>query len=112
MKIETGKADPDHSHSFEDITTQVITVHIEATLDHNTRTDVTTAGAAHNDLTQPTEDAATDLTMTHHTDHIADHPHIEVLQVIGPEITVYHINDHPTDLQDMNLTNQIHISSG
>ena len=55
---------------------------------------------------------ATDLTVTLHTSHIADHPNIEALQVIDPEITGDHIHDHPIDLQDMNLTNQIHIPAG
>ena len=96
--IETDKANPDHSPTFEDIATQVITTDIEATLDHNTRIDTTTTGAVYDDLTQPTEDTATYLTMTHHTGHIASHPNIEAL----PEITVDHIHDHPIDLQGMN----------
>ena len=82
MKIETGEANPDHSPSFKDLTAWVIAIHIEATLDHNTRVDATTTGAAHNDLTQSTEDTATNLTVTHHTGHITDHPNIEALQVI------------------------------
>ena len=52
MKIETGKDDPDHSPTIEDITPRVITICIEATLDHNTRIDAATTGAAHNDLAQ------------------------------------------------------------
>ena len=47
---------------------------------------------------------ATDLAMTHHTGHIADHLNIKALQVIDPEIAVDHIHNHHTDLQDMNLT--------
>ena len=105
--METREADPDHSPTFEDITAQVIMIHIEATLDHNTGID-----AARDNLTQPTRETATDLAMTHHTSHIADHPNIEVLQVIDPEITVGHIHNNPTDLQDMNLTAQIHIPAG
>ena len=77
-----------------------------------TRIDAATTGAAHNNLTQPIETTAIDLTATHHTDHIADHPHIEALQVIDPEITVDHIHDHPIDLQAMNLADQIHILAG
>ena len=98
MLIETGEANPDHSPTFEDIAAQVIVIHIEATLDHNTEIDATTTGAAHDDLALPTEDTATDLTMTHHTGHITDHPNIKPLQVINPKITVDCIHDHPTDL--------------
>ena len=50
--------------------------------------------------------------MTHHIGHIADHPNMEALQVIDPKMTVDHIHDHPTDLQDMNLADQIHIPAG
>ena len=109
VKIETGKADPDHSPTFKDITAQVIVICIEATLDCNTRTDVATTGAAHDDLTQTTEDTTSYLTMTHHPNHITDHPNIKALQVINPEITVDHIHTHPTDLPDLKLTDQIHI---
>ena len=85
---------------------------IEATLDHNTGIDAATTGAAHDNLTPPIEATATDLTMTHHTDHITDHPHIEALQVIDPEITVDHIHDHPTDLQGTNHVDQVHNPAG
>ena len=87
-------------------------IHIEATLDHNTGIDATTTGAAHNDLTQLTEGTVTDLAMTHCTSHNTDHPNIEALQVIDPEITVGHIHDCPTDLQGMKLTDQIHTPVG
>ena len=87
-------------------------IHIEVTLDHNTRIDATTTGAVHDDLTQPKEDTATDFTMTHHTSHIFDHPNIAPLLVIDPEIAVDHIHDHPTDLQGMNLADQIHTLAG
>ena len=53
-----------------------------------------------------------DLAMTHHTGHTADHPNIEVLQVIDPKIAVHHICDHPTDLQGIDLANQIHTPAG
>ena len=36
--------------------------------------------------------------MTHHINHITDHPDIEALQVINPAITVGHIHNHPTYL--------------
>ena len=86
-------------------------ISIEATLNHNTRRDAATAGAAHGDLTQPTDDMAIDLAMTHHINHITDHPHIEVLLVIDPEIIVGHIHNHPICLQDMNHVNQVQPSS-
>ena len=65
MKIETHKANPDHSLTFEDIAVQAITICIETTPDWNTRIDAAITEAAHNNLTQPTEGTATDLTMTH-----------------------------------------------
>ena len=98
MKIETGKANPDYNSTFKEVTAQVIMIHIEATLDNSTGIDAATTGAAHDDVTQPTVDTATDITMTHHTSCIADHPNIEALQVINPKIAVGHIHNHPTDL--------------
>ena len=112
MKIEIDKADPDHSLILEDITAQVITIHIEATLDHDTRIDAATTGVVNDSLVQPTEDTTTDLTMTLHTSHITDQPNIKSLQVINPEIAVDHIHDHPIDLHGMNLADQIHILAG
>ena len=46
--------------------------------------------------------------MTHHINHIADHPHIEALQVINPEMVVGHIHDHPTILQGRTHLGQVH----
>ena len=112
MKIETDKVDPDHSPIFEDIAAQVIAIYIEAILYCNTGIDATTTGAVHNDLTQPTEDTATNLTMTHHIGDITDDYKIKALQVIDPEIAIDHIHNHLTDLQDMNLAIQIHIPAG
>ena len=63
-------------------------------------------------LTQPTEEAAIDLTMTHCTGHIADHPHITVLLVIDPKIAVDHTHNHPINLQDMNHAHQIYTPAG
>ena len=83
MKIETNKADPHHSLILGDIAALIIAIHIEATLDCNTEIDTTTAGAVYDDLTQPTEDAATDHAITPHTSHITDHPNIKALQVIN-----------------------------
>ena len=47
--------------------------------------------------------------MTHLTDLIADHLHIEVLQLTNPETTVDHAHDHPTNLQGETHTGHIHI---
>ena len=87
-------------------------IHIEVALDHNTGIDAATTGAAHDDLTQPTGDTPTDLTMTHCTSHIDNHPNIKALWVINPKITVGHIYNHPTDLQGMNHIDQIHTPAG
>ena len=54
MKIETGKADPDHSPTTEeDVAEQVIMIWIEATLDHNTGIDAAIKEASHDNLMQP-----------------------------------------------------------
>ena len=63
-------------------------------------------------LLQLLETTAIDLAMTHHIDHITDHPQVEALQVINPEITVGHIHNQPTDLQGMNHTDQVHNPAG
>ena len=71
-----------HSPTTEDITAWVFTIHIEAALDHNTEIDAATTEVAHDNLTQPAGDTATDLTVTHYTGHIEDHPRITALWVI------------------------------
>ena len=70
--------------------------------------DTAITGAAHNDCAPAIESTAIDLTMTCHIDHIADHPHIGVLQVTNLEIAVGHINDHPSDLQDRTHIDKVH----
>ena len=85
---------------------------IDAMLDHTTRIDAATTGTVHDDLAQLTEDTATDLMVTNHIHHTADHPNIEASQVINPEIAVDHIHNHPIDLQDVSPTDEIHISVG
>ena len=97
MKTETGKADPDHSLIFKDITAQAIMIWIEATLDCNTKIDTAITEAGYDNLTPPTEDTATDLTMTHLTNHIPDHLSTEGFQAIDPNIIVGHTHDQPTD---------------
>ena len=78
----------------------------------NTGIDSATTGTLHDNLTQPTEATDTDLTTTHHTSHTTDHPHIEALWVINPEIAVGHTHGHPTDPQGMNHKNQAHTPAG
>ena len=81
---------------------------IEAALDCNTEIDAAITEAAHDHLTQPMEDTATDHAMTHLTNHIADLPNIEALQVINPKIIVGHTHNHPINFQDMNCINHVH----
>ena len=110
MKTETGKANPDCNLIFKDNVTWVIKIHTEAAQGHNTGINAATTGAAHNDHTPPIEAAATNLTVTYHIDHIAHHPHIEVLQLTNPEIAVVdHTHNHPTDLQGKTCTYHVHI---
>ena len=103
MKLGTGETDPDYTLTFEDIAAPAIAICIEAALDCNTEIDAAITEAAHNDLTQPTEGTATDL-----TNHITNLPNIEGLLVINPEIIIGHIHDHPIGLQDMNHIDQVH----
>ena len=84
-------------------------IHTEAAHGHNTRINAATTGAAHNAHAPPIEVTAINLTVTHHIYHIADHPHIEVLQLTTPEIIVDHAHDHPTNLQGETCTGHIHI---
>ena len=49
--------------------------------------------------------------MTHCTGHITDYPHITALQVIDPKIAEGHTHNHPTNLQGMNHTDQIHTTA-
>ena len=105
MKKETDKADPDHNLIFKNIRFQDVTILTEADQSHNTRTDAATIGAAHDDHGPPIEATAIDLTVTCCIDLIADHPHIEVLQLIA----VAHTHDHPTNLQGRTHTDQVPI---
>ena len=84
-------------------------IHTEAILDHNIGIIAATTGAPHDAYTPPIEDTAIDAAVTHHTDHIADHPFIEVLQLTTPEIAVDHAHDHPTNLLCKTHTYCIHI---
>ena len=99
MKTETGKANSDCILIFKNNAAQVVMIHTEATQGHSTGINAATTGATHDNYTPPIEATAIDPAMTHHTDNITDYPHIEVLQLINPEITVDHSHDHPTNLQ-------------
>ena len=98
MKTGTGEVNPDHIHIFENIAARVIMILPEATQGSNTRTDIATIEAAHDDHAPPIEITAIDRAMTHHINHIAEHPHIEVLQLTNPEIAVDHTSNHHIDL--------------
>ena len=111
VKEETGEADQDHSLIFEDITAQAIRICIEATLDKDTETDAAITGACHDNCTPPMEATAINLATMCHIYHLADHPHIEVLQFINPEITIGHIHDNITDLQCRTNVDQDHTPS-
>ena len=79
----------------------------EAMQGHNTGIDVATTGAAHDGCNPPIQASAIYLTVTHHINLIADHPYIEVLQHINPEIAAGHTHDHPTDPQGRTHTVQV-----
>ena len=108
-KRETVKADLNQNVIFENNTFQVITILTETTQGHNTGTDEASMGAAHNNHTTHIEAKAINLTVTCCINHIANHPHIEVLQLTNPEIAVGHAHDHPTDLKGRTHMDQVHI---
>ena len=86
-------------------------IHTEAAQGLNTRINVATTGMAHDDHTPSIEATAINLPVTHHIDHITDHPHLEVLQFTTPEIAVDHTHEHPTNLQGKAHTDQVHIQA-
>ena len=87
-------------------------IQTEAAQDHITRIITATTGTAQNAHAPSIEVTAINLAMTHHTDHITDHPHVEVLQLTTPEITVDHAYGHPTNLQGETCTGQVHSPAG
>ena len=108
-KTGKGKVIPDHNLIFTDITAQVITIHTEAAPGHNIGIFAVTPGVAQDAHTPHIEITAINPTMTHHTNLLADQPHIEGLQLITPESVVDHIHVHPTNLQGKICTGHIHI---
>ena len=92
----------------------VSSVRNQATPDHYTRTDTITTGVAYDDFAQSkvATTTTTDLTVTHHIDHIAVLQNIKALQDTDPEMTVGHIYNCLTDLQGMNHVDQVHDQAG
>ena len=81
-------------------------IHTGATPGHDIGITAATLGVAHD--THPPH-TAIDPTMTHHTDLIADHRHIEILNLTTTEIVVDHVHIHPTNPQGKLHTDNIHI---
>ena len=103
-KTGTVKVVPDHNLIFTDIAAQVIITHTEAAPGHDTGIITATPGVTHDAHTPHIESTVINPTATHHTDLIADHPHIEVPQFTIPEVIVGHAHICPANLQD-----EIHI---
>ena len=99
MRTGTGKAIKSLSHNFTDTTAQVIMIHIEATLDHDTGIIIFITGLTHNTPIPHAGVIAIDLAMTLHIDHTADHPCTEAHHTT-PEIEACCIHDHPTNPHD------------
>ena len=106
MKTRTGEVIPDHKLICTDIAAQVITIHTEVAPGHDIAIITATPGVAQDAHPTHIEITAINPAMTHHTDHITDHPHI------GSSST-YHLEDHvhvhPTNLQGEISTGHIHI---
>ena len=109
VKTATGKVNLDHNLIFADIAAQVITIHTEAAQGHNTGINTATTGAAHNAHAPPIKVTVINPTMTHHINHIADHPHFEVFQLTNLKITAYHAHNLPTNFQGRTYTDQVHV---
>ena len=101
VKTGTCQIDPDHNLTLTDITAQVITIHTEATCSHHIRIIAATTGAAHDAHTPPIKVTAINPAVAHYTNHITGHPHIEVLQLTTPEITVDHKPSYKSSKQDL-----------
>ena len=99
MKTRTGEVIPDHNLIFTDIAAQVIMTYTEAAPGHAIGIITVTPGVAHGAHVPHIEITVNDPAMTHHTDLITDHPHIEVPLLTTPEIIVDHIHIHPTNPQ-------------
>ena len=84
--------------------------HTEATQGHNIGIIAATPGVAHDAHIPHIEITVISPTMTHHTNLIADHPHIEVPQLTTPEIIVDHIHMYPTNLQGEICMSHSHFS--
>ena len=72
-------------------------IHTKAAPSHDIEIITATPGVAHDAHAPHIKITAIDPTMTHHTNLITDHPHIEVLQLTTPDIVVDHIHIHPTN---------------
>ena len=99
MKIGTGEVIPDHSLIFTGIAAQVIMTHTEAIPGQNIGIIAATPGTAHNAHAPHIQITVIDPIVTHQTNLIADHPHIEVPQPTTPEIIADHIHIHCTNPQ-------------
>ena len=75
---------------------------IEATLDHNKGMGTATIEAAQGNPIQHTKATVAEPAMTHHTSHIADHPHTTANQVTTLRTTVDHI--HINSIYHQNIT--------
>ena len=91
------ETDPDHSLGIVDITAPAIVTCTEAAPDCNKGMETATIEAAQGDPIQHTEATATEPTMTHHTDHTADHPLTTDDLVTAPRTAVDCVHDHHTD---------------
>ena len=99
VKTGTGKVIPDDNLIFADITAQTIMIHIEATPGHDIGIIIATPGVAYDAHSPHIEITVINPAVTHHTDLITDHPHIEVLQLTTPEIKADNDHVHPTILK-------------
>ena len=92
VKTGTSEVIPDHNLIFTDIAAQVVMTHTEAAPGHNKGMITATPEVTHNAHTPHIEITVINPTMTHHTNLIADHPHIDIPQLTTPVIIVDHIH--------------------
>ena len=113
MRIGDKETDPDTSLDTTDIPSGItIQITIDLTKnaqDHINGIETAITEAVPDDPAHHTELTVTGYTVTHHIDHNGDHPHIPALQVINSENAAGHTPSYPTDPQDKNHKDQVHI---
>ena len=107
-KIKKEETVPDHRLDIVDIAALAIMTCTEVAPDCNKGMGTATIEAGQGIPIQYTEATVTEPTLTYHTSHTADHPHIAAHQVTPLRTAVDHVHTHPTDHQNIIHTTEDH----